>query len=112
MCSAAYASASVELVQPVETMCDKPRKPKAIDNSLDKPPCVDEGIVYTLALALEPLNQWAYCCSVNARPPPPVPNTTPKERRWSKDSSSGWRFASVKASRAAARARCTVRATC
>src|SRR5688572_28370589 len=45
MCSAAYAMASVELVQPVETIWERPRKPKAIDNSLDNPPCVEEGIV-------------------------------------------------------------------
>src|SRR5512145_3045963 len=45
MCSAAYAIASVELVHPVETMCDKPRRPKAMDSSLDNPPCVDAGIV-------------------------------------------------------------------
>src|SRR6185295_1466129 len=45
MFCAAYAIASVELVQPVETMCDSPRRPNAIDNSLDKLPCVDDGIV-------------------------------------------------------------------
>src|ERR1041385_3714171 len=45
MCCAAYDIASVELVQPVETMCDKPRRPNAIDSSLDNPPCVEAGIV-------------------------------------------------------------------
>ena len=45
ICPAAYAIASVELVQPVEITCDSPRKPKAIDSSLDKVPCVAAGIM-------------------------------------------------------------------
>src|SRR6185369_1575980 len=112
MCCAAYAMASVELVQPVETMCDKPRKPNAIDNSLESPPCVDAGIVYTLAFVVGPTYQYSYCCSVNARPPPPVPSSTPKARRSSSDKSLVKRRASSSASRAAASASGTVRGTC
>src|SRR6185503_6725819 len=112
MCCAAYAMASVELVQPVETMCDKPRKPNAIDNSLESPPCVDAGIVYTLAFVVGPTYQYSYCCSVNARPPPPVPSSTPNARRSSSERSWGKSCASSNASRAAASARGTVRATC
>ena len=29
----------------VETMCESPCRPKTIESSLDKPPCVDDGIV-------------------------------------------------------------------
>src|SRR6185436_10217013 len=39
--------ASVELVHPVETMCDRPRRPNAIESSLESPPCVEAGMVYT-----------------------------------------------------------------
>src|ERR1051326_4931180 len=112
MCCAAEAIASVELVQPVETICDRPRRLNAIDNSLDKPPCVDDGIVYTLALLVGPTYQYSYCCSVKARPPPPVPSSTPKARRSSSERSSGKSFASSRASRAAASASGTVRGTC
>src|ERR1051326_6044229 len=45
MCSTAYAIASVELVQPVETTWEIPRRPKAIDSSLDNPPWVEDGMV-------------------------------------------------------------------
>src|ERR1051325_285097 len=112
MCCAAYAIASVELVQPVDTICDRPRRLNAIDNSLDNPPCVDDGIVYTLALLVGPTYQYSYCCSVKARPPPPVPSSTPNARRWSNERSSGKSFASSSASRAAASASGTVRGTC
>jgi hypothetical protein len=37
--------ASVELVQPVEMTCERPRKPKAIESSEERPPCVEEGMV-------------------------------------------------------------------
>src|SRR6266567_1567425 len=54
MCCAAYAIASVELVHPVETTCDKPRSPNAIDSSLERVPCVAAGMMYTLAFECEP----------------------------------------------------------
>ena len=37
--------ASVDEVQPVETTCESPRRPKAIESSEESPPCVEEGMV-------------------------------------------------------------------
>ena len=44
----AYPMASVEDVQPVETMWLRPRKPNRIDTSLASVPMVPVGMVYTL----------------------------------------------------------------
>src|ERR1044072_3353162 len=93
-------------------MCDRPRRLNAIDNSLDKPPCVDEGIVYTLALLVGPTYQYSYCCSLKARRAPPVTSSNPNARRSSSERSLGKSFASSRASRAAASASGTVRGTC
>ncbi len=59
-----------------------------------------------------PTYQYSYCCSVNARPPPPVPSSTPIARRSSSERSFGKSRASSSASRAAASASGTVRGTC
>ncbi len=54
MCRNAYPIASVDEVQPVDTMWLSPRNPKRIETSLASVPIVPVGIVYTLHCLIRP----------------------------------------------------------
>jgi hypothetical protein len=90
--------ASVELVHPVDNTWLTPRRPSAIEISLDTIPTIETGIAYGEILWNSPAKYSAYCRSATSAPPPPLPMTTPKSGM------SGSRPESFSASRAASTA--------